>query len=562
MRAQAPKQGARKAALPRLRRQLNPSQTSDRSVDGPPAPDTADRDKEHASDGVFGASLLFWIFVLAHAALWTLVPALRNHNLPLDVVEHLAWGREWELGYHKHPPMVSWMLETAISLAGRHDVVVYALSQLCVAVAFIAMWRIARAMFPPWAALVAVLIGEGVVYHGFTSPEFNVNVASLPFWALAIALSHRLYSADTNERLTVFWACLGLVVAGAFLAKYTAALLGICLLILMLTPAAWHWWRKPGPYIAVGVGALVGLPHALWLIANGFPTFAYALGRGAGDETQLMDHVAAPLQFLASQAPAIAVGIVLAALAWPWRPRWPRFGNRQDLFLLVMGVGPIAVLMIISAVFAFELKAMWGTTLFTTLGLMVVAWGGPSCHGVALRRCVGGVVITLMIGAVIYLAEPTASARLLERGKRVQFPGPELARITEAHWERRFGEPLPMVVGDEWLGGTIAHYAEARPPVFLNANSKEAPWASMDALLRDGGIVVWMSDKRGSTAIPISESTLADLVERAPALEEQPPLELPWATSAPLRPLVIGWAMIPPQEVGTPVEKDGDSLVK
>ena len=47
----------------------------------------------------------FIAFLIVHAALWTLLPALVCRNLPLDVIEGIAFGRDWQLGYWKHPPL-------------------------------------------------------------------------------------------------------------------------------------------------------------------------------------------------------------------------------------------------------------------------------------------------------------------------------------------------------------------------------------------------------------------------------------------------------------------------
>ena len=41
---------------------------------------------------------LFYIFVTTHLSIWTLVPSLTNHNLPLDTIEALAWGSNLEWG--------------------------------------------------------------------------------------------------------------------------------------------------------------------------------------------------------------------------------------------------------------------------------------------------------------------------------------------------------------------------------------------------------------------------------------------------------------------------------
>ena len=39
---------------------------------------------------------VFYIFILAHLIIWTLVPSLTNKNLPLDTIEALAWGSNLE----------------------------------------------------------------------------------------------------------------------------------------------------------------------------------------------------------------------------------------------------------------------------------------------------------------------------------------------------------------------------------------------------------------------------------------------------------------------------------
>lgn len=520
--------------------------------------------------GAARSALIFWLFLAAHTALWTLVPSLRNHNFPLDVVEHLAWGREWEFGYHKHPPMASWLLEAAATLFGRSEFVIYGLSQACIAIAFIAIWMLARSMLAPLPALGAVLLGEGVIYHSFTSPEFNVNVASLPFWAVSLAVSHRLFVSAPEAQHKPAWIVLGLAMGGAVLAKYTAGLLGICILALMLMPPAWHWWRKPGPYLALGFFGLAVLPHVLWLFLHGFPTFTYALARGdtgmAGTAGAL-DHLAAPAGFLAAQLPAIAPALVLTALAWPWRPRWPRPTDRQDLFLLIMGLGPLLVLMLLALIFAFDLKAMWGTTLFLTLGLMIVRWlqpaagprpatGHPPATGhlpaaspapAALRRGTAGLAVVLLLGPLIYLAEPAVANGLLKRTKRTQFPGPELAQVLETRWRAHFGTPLAIVAGDEWLAGNVSIYAPDRPSVFLNADPAQAPWIRPGAIAESGALVVWMADKRGSVPVALAETNLAGLAAQYPSLIEQPPLTLPWAAHNQHSPVTVGWAIIPPQ---------------
>ena len=159
-------------------------------------------------------------FLALHAAVWTLLPALLYPNLPLDLIEALVYGREWQLGYDKLPPLPWWIAEIANRLVG-HDVAYYALSQICVVAAFALVFVTARTLVGPLAALVSVLIIDGLHYFSSTAPQFNHNVVQLPFWALAGFALHR----GLRDRRIADWVLLGLAVGISLWAKYFVVVL-------------------------------------------------------------------------------------------------------------------------------------------------------------------------------------------------------------------------------------------------------------------------------------------------------------------------------------------------
>ena len=53
-----------------------------------------------------------------HFVVWTLLPILVSANLQLDLAEDLALGKEWQLGYWKHPPLPWWTADLAYRLTG------------------------------------------------------------------------------------------------------------------------------------------------------------------------------------------------------------------------------------------------------------------------------------------------------------------------------------------------------------------------------------------------------------------------------------------------------------
>src|SRR3954454_13771705 len=127
---------------------------------------------------------VFLAVLFLHAVLWTALPALFFRNLPLDLIEALIYGREWQLGYDKLPPLPWWLVEVVHRLVG-HDAAYYALAQVSVIAAFALVWLTGRSMLGAAQALVAVLIVDGLQYFQYTAANFNHDVIQPPLWALA-----------------------------------------------------------------------------------------------------------------------------------------------------------------------------------------------------------------------------------------------------------------------------------------------------------------------------------------------------------------------------------------
>ena len=54
---------------------------------------------------------LLWLFILAHATWWATAGSLLQYTMTADNFEMAAWGREWRLGYWKHPPLLTWLID-------------------------------------------------------------------------------------------------------------------------------------------------------------------------------------------------------------------------------------------------------------------------------------------------------------------------------------------------------------------------------------------------------------------------------------------------------------------
>src|SRR6202451_790582 len=255
----------------------------------------------------------FAVFLALHFVVWTALPTLLYAHLPLDLIEALTYGREWQLGYDKLPPLPWWLVEIMHRAFGV-DAAYYALAQAAVIVAVVAVWATARPLVGATGALLAVLIIDGMHYFQYTAVKFNHDVMQLPFWALA---GYAFHAALKRGRLS-HWCLLGVAFGGALWTKYFVVMLAApYALFMFFDPGARRALATPGPWLAGAVPLLISAPHALWLSQTDFLPFAYVSHRAAPSHGWF-DHLRHPAVFAASQLFfALPSLFIAAALFWP-----------------------------------------------------------------------------------------------------------------------------------------------------------------------------------------------------------------------------------------------------
>ena len=161
-------------------------------------------------------NIFFYIFIISHLLVWTLIPTLTNHNLPLDTIEALAWGSSLDWGFNKHPPMSAFLVEIFFQIFGAQDWAYYLLSQICVIITFFVVFKFAEDFFEnKFFCLLSVLLLEGIYFYNFTTPEFNVNVCLMPFWALSVLYFWKGF----KDNKIIDWFLGGLFAGFGFLSK-------------------------------------------------------------------------------------------------------------------------------------------------------------------------------------------------------------------------------------------------------------------------------------------------------------------------------------------------------
>ena len=434
----------------------------------------------------------FAAFLALHAAVWTALPTLLYPNLPLDLIEALVYGREWQLGYDKLPPLPWWLVETAYLTIG-HDFAYYLLAQIAVAAGFAFVYRAARPLVGTLGALTAVFIIDGLHYLNYTSAKFNHDVVQLPFWAMAGFAFHRAL----RGRQTMDWLLLGLAVGLSLWAKYFVAVLAIPLaLFVLIDRDARKTLRTPGPYIAIAAALVTMAPHLVWLVRNDFLPFAYAEHR-ALPSRGLIDHVWHPLQFAVSQLffliPSLLIAAPLfypraAAGAAPAAPSADAFDRR---IVTLLAFGPMAAVLALAALSGRGTVAMWGYPLWLFLGLWIVLNARRAIEGARLARVAATWAVVFAGLGIAFIANYAVLPNFDHRYRAVFFPGADLGREISQRYRAVTGKPIAYVIGSMWDGGNIAHYAPSHPRVLIDGKPARAPWIDLADLRARGAVVVW-----------------------------------------------------------------------
>lgn len=397
----------------------------------------------------------FILILLLQAAFWTCGPYYAFKLLPLDALEAIVWGQDFTLGNVKHPPLTGWL--AGLFAWPGDDVLLYLLSQLLVVCAFLFTYRLAREFFSRTLSIVATLSLVFVVYYNFTTPEYNVNKPQIALWpAAAYFFVHAARSGSLKH-----WIGFGIAAGLCILTKYYCLML-FCALFAWLasTPDVRKSLRSFGPYLGIGIAALIALPHLLWLVDNDFLPFAYAKERmSVGGDPWWMRRIVAPFEYVGSQIGLLAVPAALILLTF-WKTGFLSFSNwraRKDslrLALFLSGV-PLAVQFALMVCFGAGAHTMWCEPVFFSFGILMMSFAPQEEPS---PRVAHRFELAVLIIFILHFATFSAIA-LCHTSKRRHLPACSVANTIMANARSRLGVgAMPDVVGSPWTAGIMLRY--------------------------------------------------------------------------------------------------------
>lgn len=479
-----------------------------RSLDDSALPASTARDWLPVAGWVVGALLLRTVL----AALVPLLP---------DETYYWEWSRRLEAGYFDHPPGIALLIALGTALAGPTVAGVRAGPAMAALVTHIAAiacaWYLAGrgpsglAAARRAAPLVALLpiATLGLVLATPDAVLFAAAMVALLGVERALAAPMRSWHA------LGWWTLAGVGLGAAFVAKYTAVLLPMGLVIACLVhPALRRRFAEPGPWVASVIALLMFAPVVFWNAMNDWVSFRFQLGHGFNPSAR-GNPLSRELEMIGGQAglasPILFVLMVMVvglALRDGWRLRGsaqPTDVSTRRFALAVIATAPLAFFAI--SAWRRSVEANWPAMIYPGAMMLLATSERPWALGAWWRR---GLAFAAFLLAVV-----TAQAW------RPLLPlAPRKDPIARAHGWTTLAQAVDSARINPFLDGTVDQWVSAdryqdaselafhlldQPTVFaLNLGGRTNQydvWPSAYTKIRpgDGLVAVFDADAKGDS---------------------------------------------------------------
>ncbi len=402
---------------------------------------------------------IFFIFILSHLIIWTLVPTLTNHNLPLDTIEALAWGSNLEWGFNKHPPMSAFFSEVFYQIFGAQDWAYYLLSQIFVCISFIYVLKLAYEIFNNLLlSLISVLLIEAIYFYNFTSTEFNVNVCQLPFWSITVYYTWKIFNQNKiNVKDCII---LGFFGAVGFLSKYLFVYLLFSIILLFMYLIFYKKIKKFNfkYLISLEVFIIILAPHLIWLNNNDYITLTYGLKRTGLDTSSLLDHIKFPIIFIFKQLALLVPFFILLRFLIKKIKYKINLKDKKLLFLIFINFIPVILMLATSIITGSKIRTMWMTPFYLFFGVIFVYVFKSQINLKKINLFLYGFIFLFFLSPILYSYNSVSKT-----DKRTDYPGKEIAMKVQYVWDQHFDNSINVVLGDEWSAGNLSYHLKSRP---------------------------------------------------------------------------------------------------
>jgi 4-amino-4-deoxy-L-arabinose transferase-like glycosyltransferase len=423
------------------------------------------------------------VSLVVYTVLWTIYATIAkgSQGLHYDMAEVLAWSRDLQLGYFKHPPLAAATVWLWFSVFPVAEWSYYLLAMAMSAIALWVAWKLSADYLDIEKRVVGLALLTLIPFFNFHALKFNVNTVLMPVWA--ITTFWFLRSFETRSK--VYAALAGIGAAGCMLGKYWSIflLIGLALAALIDRRRAQYFFSA-APWITIVAGAIVLAPHLLWLVQHDFAPFGYAMGvHGA---KPFGSTVIAALGYLAGSVGYVAIPLIIVLVAsWPSRAMladivWPSEPRRR--LAAAAFWGPFLLPMLGAVASGTEITSLWSMPAWTLLPVLLLSSPQMTLRPLDTRRIL---IAAVAVPLVMLIVAPVFAIMVHRSGPRsAAAHGQVLAAQVERDWKQVTQQPLRYVGGDAEIAYSVVAYAHDRPRALPGLPAPDA------ALLKASGMAL------------------------------------------------------------------------
>ena len=400
----------------------------------------------------------------------------------MDNVEEYIWSSSLQWGYYKHPPLPTWLAHGAIELLGYNSWALYALGGLLYIGSLALFWKTLQLCQGRTFATLALLAACGITFYNGRINYYNHNTVIAFLTALSAYLFVRLH---LRGRLLT-WALFGLVLAMGMLSKYQFAL------TIAALSLAYMWlgmWRQPqqlkGATLAFMVCTLALAPHLYWLAHTPFGPIQYAmhssLGAGLTGQNKAIKVLTWTLDWLFNRSLLAWAFLLFVRFSKPAKALTDR-AQRPDTYtpvLLLLGWGPLLMMMAMGAVAGVDLQLQWPTafSLWTVPAVMLLPVFKPlqQLKQVPLKAYAAFAIIQILLMVLSWVTSPFGPKPSRPAHWR-EFPSAALAQAMQTIIQPQLGQDIQIISGPPNPAGAIALRLPTHPKVLVDGQLQLSPW--------------------------------------------------------------------------------------
>ncbi|MEI7532298.1 MAG: glycosyltransferase family 39 protein [Betaproteobacteria bacterium] len=505
--------------------------------------------------------------------IWWLSYILFRDAPEWDNMEELVWANSFEIGYQKHPPLPTWILYPLTKVFGKVLWLPIALGLLSVFATQVISYFLYRDIqanathqIPSYAPLVAVLTASPIIYYTIRGGDFNHNATQL--WAIAamFLFYYRAWKVELCLKKYLYWAGFGACCGVAFLSKYSVLIqMGVLLGHFFIIGQ----WKNPraltGALISILSFFALTSAHFLWLYEQTLlrqgPIF-YAEMVMQDQTNYWMELINLFTGFMMTQIyrlmPILVVIFMLRKLQLKTskishnlveKTWWQNISKGDQLFLLMITIGPSVLAMCIGIFLDVRIEAKWAVTFFISIG--TVGWMFVRSD-LNLKKLISWVLAGHLIFALLYGVVTGVVANAVGHQGRNNYPSKELSSRIQARWEEHpevtAGQPMRLIVGDTWTAGNVMLHSPKHgttAKVLIDADLGLSPWLTIRDLNQPMMVVINRPSTPLGKEIRQSEPVAQIVNELFLNASIKGRESIPWTTHQEVPPLEIDWAIIP-----------------